>query len=65
MWMWGLGLGLGLGVGTGEGGFGVRGLLGLRLRLLGRSCTPVRLQDLRNQRLGPYVLWHRSVLAAF
>ena len=57
--MRGLGLGFGLGLGLGEGGclgLGVRGLLGLWLRLLGRSCTPLRLQDLCNQRLGRFTL---------
>ena len=57
--MWALGLGLGLGLRLGEGGcLALRGLLGLWLRLLGRSlpCLPLRLQDLRNQRLGRRIL---------
>ena len=52
--MWGLGLGLGLGLWLGEGGcLALRGMLGLWLRVLGRSllCLPLRLQDLRNRRL--------------
>ena len=65
-WMWGSGLALGLGLGLGEGGWlALRGLLGFWLRLLGRSCTPLRLQDLRNQLLGHCILEQTSVLAAF
>ena len=44
--MWGLGLGMGLGLVLGEGGcLALRGLLGLWLRLLGRSlrCLPLPL----------------------
>ena len=57
--MWGLGLGLRLGLGLGEGGWlALRGLLGLWLGLLGRRllCLLVRLQHLRNQRLGRRIL---------
>ena len=53
--MWGLGLGLGLGLGE-AGCLALRGLLGLWLRLLGRSLPWLRLQDVRNQRLGRRIL---------
>ena len=48
-----VGVGLGLGLGLGEGGcLALRGLLGLWLCPLGRSVPCLRLQDVRNQRLG-------------
>ena len=53
--MWGLGLGLG--VGLGEGGcLALQGVLGLWLRLLGRSLPCLRLKDVRNLRLGGRIL---------
>ena len=57
--MWGLGLGLGLRLGLGERGcLALRGLLGLWLGLLGRRLPRplLRLQHLRNQRLGRRIL---------
>ena len=55
----GLGVGAGLGLWLGQGGcLALRGLLGLWLGLLGRRllCLLLRLQRLRNQRLGRRIL---------